>query len=390
MKMKRCYSPITRLALIWIFLIFVIGCSADKDVSLLDEALIENPYDGMWQDIAEPPFQFVLEQTFGVEEEPAEEILASLGQLTSDREGNIYMLEGRANQLVSFDSAGKFRWRVGREGEGPGEFMNAWGVVWNGEDQLFISNQRGARLEVFDTLGRFIRSHSISELGYRNARFVGVLDPGRLVMTVANQDMAVFGISVIVITVGDEILLEFQIDIDQAEGVEFPEGSSSNSHVSVLNGEIVVAHPSKYQFDFYGAAGDSIRTVTRAMEDLVRPGIMDMNGMRGVRFFSNLYAPVRVGKEYYLVYASWPTNIDDPDDFTNKIISREAPDIETARTYDLYDQNWRLLYSWPDDGDVRKGPRGILHSDGSGFLYSSTRAGFPQLGRYRVEVNPPR
>ncbi len=115
------------------------------------------------------PIQFELEQTFGVENEPEEAMLARLRGLVMDAEGRVYVLDHGNNRLVAFNPDGSLRWSAGREGEGPGEFSNAYGMAGDGDGRLYVSNQMNGRIDAWTTEGTFVESVNLSEMELRGS-----------------------------------------------------------------------------------------------------------------------------------------------------------------------------------------------------------------------------
>lgn len=181
---------------------------------------VRNPKNGLWQDSNKSPIHFELEQIFGVESQPAEAILASVNSIAVDSQGYVYVLDRRDHRLVCFFPDGTVRWSKGKKGQGPGELLNAMSLVLDNQNRLFISNQNGSRIDVFDTEGNFLESHSMTELGLTIASIEGYLPPNTLVLS-----KIVFGL------LGAEIalceyglvwkkILEFKVD--QSGGMEVP------------------------------------------------------------------------------------------------------------------------------------------------------------------------
>ena len=76
---------------------------------------VSNPREGLWQDREPPPIRFELEQVFGVDTEPEEEILGVVGWhgVAVDGNGNVYVYDYTVAQLISFAADGSLRWRAG-------------------------------------------------------------------------------------------------------------------------------------------------------------------------------------------------------------------------------------------------------------------------------------
>jgi len=68
-----------------------------------------------------------------------------------DSEGNIYVLDSGNHRVQKFDSDGHYLLTIGREGEGPGEFVRLVDVFIDKQDTLYLSGRR--RIQIFDTEG---------------------------------------------------------------------------------------------------------------------------------------------------------------------------------------------------------------------------------------------
>jgi len=82
--------------------------------------------------------------------------------------GRVFVLDGGDQVIKVYDQAGLFSHSVGREGEGPGEFLAASSVFWLG-DTLSVFDYRLSRFSHFsvggDLLGSTVSSLNISEFG---------------------------------------------------------------------------------------------------------------------------------------------------------------------------------------------------------------------------------
>ncbi len=102
--------------------------------------------------------------------------------------GDIVVAERGASELRSYDAAGNFRWRAGRDGEGPGEFRSLDFVGATVGDSLVTYDGRLLRAQLFDPQGRLARTYRVaisegeaSGRGVLADKAVGVVD-GRLVV----------------------------------------------------------------------------------------------------------------------------------------------------------------------------------------------------------------
>jgi hypothetical protein len=104
--------------------------------------------------------------------------LGGRGGIAADREGGLYVLDSRAAELTALSPSGQKRWRAGREGAGPGEFIHGTGLQWAG-GRLVFRDLENHRLSFWMPDGR-----SAGEVPLPRFRFpgypgwVGVLDTG--------------------------------------------------------------------------------------------------------------------------------------------------------------------------------------------------------------------
>ena len=77
------------------------------------------------------------------------DLLGSITAAASDADGNVYILDGIAEEVLVFDAAGDFLHRVGGKGEGPEEFLNVQDLVRLSDGRLVVG-QSGAPAKVLE------------------------------------------------------------------------------------------------------------------------------------------------------------------------------------------------------------------------------------------------
>lgn len=366
----------------------IAGCASEhaNDIGLSE---VDNPHDGLWQDAPDVPFRFVLEQTWGVEEGPEEFMFNGIGALQIDSAGNIYHLDSRASKLSSFDALGNHRWSTGREGDGPGEFKQAYSMVLDGGEYLIVFNQLGHRIDRFDLDGSYIDSRLSVSLDQTMLGSIGMLNAATLVTS--TPAIGFLGRNIVIISIESEWKVMTSFSIDQTGDLEFPAGVSLGPDVSILDGFIVNSHVSDYLFEFRDTTGTVRSRVSRDMKKLVRPGIQDGSSGSAIANFSTMNAPVRITDNYYLATGNWPVDRIDPDERLSRMMDRSSPldPLEYESTIDLYDAQFELLYSWTTPDISHEDFRSIQGWDQAGKIYAVMKTDFPQIGRFRVVVTPP-
>jgi len=102
-----------------------------------------------------------------------EEILfGSPRDVVADEHGNVLVLDRQLNQIVAFDTDGELIGVLGREGEGPGEFQRAAGLVVLPDGSVAGASSIGARFERLSLDGTPLGSLRLGDDGPRDGVFV--------------------------------------------------------------------------------------------------------------------------------------------------------------------------------------------------------------------------
>ena len=195
-----------------LLLFLLIGCGSNKIKKEVKDGvlIIENPEHGLWQKESIPPISFELEKTYGKENEPEEEVLASIGSVFTDNNRNVFIFDWRENRLVAFDFDGNFLWSKGRRGQGPGEFNHVRGVVFDGQKYIYVSNISGTRIDCFDLNGDYQNSYLLSNLKIDQVSLEGFIKPNILVAT--QSKTGEMGVHIILLELDESIKIKTQID----------------------------------------------------------------------------------------------------------------------------------------------------------------------------------
>jgi hypothetical protein len=91
----------------------------------------------------------------GLEGAHDEQAFAAVTGILADRDGRIYVADGRALEIRVFDAAGTLVRRFGGPGAGPGEFRGLQSIAWLG-DTLLALDPGNARLGLFTANGEWL------------------------------------------------------------------------------------------------------------------------------------------------------------------------------------------------------------------------------------------
>jgi len=100
--------------------------------------------------------------------ERGDDLNYAFGQVTPrvavDERGNIYALDSAESRVQAFDPRGEYRFTIGREGQGPGEFGRPVVLTVAG-DEVVVFDSRANRFSRFGTDGTHIADHLQEETG---------------------------------------------------------------------------------------------------------------------------------------------------------------------------------------------------------------------------------
>ena len=135
---------------------------------------VENGFEGS---LADPP---TIVERVRIEDPPTgEALLYDPKYFLFSAQGDVYIPDEQAYTIFLFDSEGHLKRRIGREGNGPGEFQcpSEVHISWDGE--LVVVDPGTQRINYFSTDGEFLRSKNIQVTrGNRRTR-IRILDADR-------------------------------------------------------------------------------------------------------------------------------------------------------------------------------------------------------------------
>jgi len=93
--------------------------------------------------------------------------LADPRGIAQDDQGQVYIADGTQDEVLIFDRTGRYIKSFGRTGQGPGEFLKPWHVLyWN--DQILVSDTGNRRVQFFNRDGRFLDKSFRLPKGYQS------------------------------------------------------------------------------------------------------------------------------------------------------------------------------------------------------------------------------
>lgn len=369
-----------------LILFFLVSCTAQSNDQENTNA-VTNPTYGAWQDQPEPPLAFELEQTFGDNEEIILPQSSQLAGPVTDTAGNLYVIEGQNGTMYSFDPKGNMRWETGEEGTGPGDFERPRGLVTNGE-HLYTANVNGSRIDQFDFDGNLLNSTSLENIDHSLTTVEGFLSDSLLVAS--STVWGNLGEKVTVFNIAEDFKIADQFEIIVAPEIDLGEGLSSGINIEIVDSLITAGNRKDYAIQFYNSRGDKVKSIKRDFNKLVRPGFYNSDGSRAIGDLGRLNAPLLLPDGYYITTLSWPTNIEDPDQYVKTLFEDRENNtrVNYKNSIDLYDADGTLLYSLEQEGQTPK-IGNISYIDKKGEIYTKIDDPFPQIRRYSLTINEP-
>lgn len=367
---------------------FILNCSSSNKDKKTEEDTITNPKYGPWQE-KESPISFELVQTFGEENGSSETLISSTRSIQTiviDESSNVYFLDSRSNKLFSFTKDGNLRWKIDKEGRGPGDISTSYDFTWNKKDKLYLLNISSTRLDEFDLKGNFIASNNFSKLKNYGANTIEYISPDRFLL--ASPIEKIYAAKIQIINFDTDSLVESSFQIKPLPEIKIPAGFYRSTPVKILENQIVLGSDHFYGFHIYSLQGEKIKTVTRKTNANVTPAVViaPPPASNSFSILGESYPPLKLNDKFYVHQNKWATNIDDPSKFLKDALDRkdrETPNFKYS--IDILDKNLALLYSYEytKENDI-----GIIKAiDHEGFIYTVSDTPYPQIRKYKISIN---
>lgn len=112
--------------------------------------VIKNPEKPLYGEI-----KFELEEDLQIGKEDDDNyIFERIYDVKADRDGNIYVLDGKAGRIQKYDKKGTYLQTIGKKGQGPGEFQMPFGLFIHPKTGLLYV-QDMIRIKLFDSAGKY-------------------------------------------------------------------------------------------------------------------------------------------------------------------------------------------------------------------------------------------
>lgn len=339
---------------------------------------VTNPQKGLWDGRDLLPIRFELEQVFGVDREPEEAIIGPPLGTTVDNDGNVYLIDWQANEIVSFAPDGSVRFRAGRPGQGPGELHQAVAMAWDGGASLFVANMSGTRIDRWTTDGEFNRTVVLSELGLPRAFGLEMVGADQLLLSV--PDTTSIATEYVTVSLGEswQITQRFRIEADPE--IDLPVPMIMPLPDRVQHGILSVGGVGSYVLRRYDLSGRLVTVVRRPREHLPSEGFTETRAVAThTGSYASVSAPLVLSSGHWVVTVRWPTD------------DEAVPEEGGERAYwssslDVFDSQGRFLGSHTAQRGGQPSVGWPFAIGPGNYLYTIAEEPFPQVRRYRVEI----
>jgi 6-bladed beta-propeller protein len=232
--------------------------------------VVMNPATGIWP----PNESWTLEQDLrlGKTEDEGPDVFGDIEAFAVAANGDLFVLDGQAQDIRQFDNKGKFLRTIGRRGSGPGEFTMAFGLGFDPRGRLWVADLGSHRYSVFDTTGKLLRVQRTPMAGFAppwSGMFdaegrvydwdVGVTADGRIRLTALRMD-----------TVGQIDTIRFlSYHVSMVKGLP-PDTAFAARTIARIDagGRIWSGNMQRYSLAQTTASGDTLRIIERALDPL--------------------------------------------------------------------------------------------------------------------------
>lgn len=229
--------------------------------------ILENRGPGLWEQEKGGKAEFIETLSLGKESGDENFMFFSITSIAVDGELNVYVLDSRNFQISKFDKEGKFLWKAGREGQGPGEFQRPNNVVFdNSNGAAILDNFRN--LSQFDFEGNFQKSVKFQK-SIRNCQF---LPDGRLLVNVSVRGQP--GIVAEYYSGEGEFIKTFPHEYYYGPKLSPNHGAGIGGEFYLQGNRIYLSLPDNYEIREYNLEGKLLRKIKRDLK-LKPPNIIE-------------------------------------------------------------------------------------------------------------------
>ncbi len=217
--------------------------------------------------------------------------------LSLDNEGNIYVSDSRNHFILKFDSLGKFLKKIGRKGQGPGEFSNPLYICCDDRDNLVVYDSNNGRIQIFSPEGEYLENFK------KFKKFSSMVSNDQGLIYASPHSLQ--GPLIEVLDREGKLVNSF------GERIEFKHNTRSHNdtHISISKkGELYVAwqkFPIVRRYSIKGKLLSEYKIEYKLMQERAKPNYNAQMTKGRITFF-NIISGIRAKEDGFYLFSSYP------------------------------------------------------------------------------------
>ncbi len=147
-----------------VLLFILVSCSQQKQEwqGTIEEiggvTMVKNPNQGLWDTKENSEITIKQELQIGQLDGPEEFLFVYISDTAVNSKGDIYIADRELKEIRKFNKAGEYLLKIGRPGQGPGEFQSISTLSVTPQDELIVFDDMQARISIFSDEGKHIKT----------------------------------------------------------------------------------------------------------------------------------------------------------------------------------------------------------------------------------------
>ena len=339
-------------------------------------------------------YDLSLDLELGIDDgEPAWQVFGFITHLLVAPDGRIVIPDRRRLEVFIVNPDGSLLSRVGRKGQGPGEFSSIWGIIWAETGaEFWVRDTNLLRFNCFSMDGTFIRSQHYGRQQGLYDYFIGIGNRTFLALTSADSGRRSATDRYSFISEEIEAQEDF-IEVPPQQVWKDPKLGGwgaipftvSDGITVFPDGRILSYHPYLPRLTCYTSSGEPILHIAHNWE------FPPVTAYEKERFRSNFRDNPRNE-----TFKHWATDMPIPDKhaafdlvladdmdriWVRRVVPAKSQDDEPSHLFDVFDS----MGTWLGSQDLPYRPA-AFHGMNVFFIYSA-ESGSPRIGRYQLIPN---